>query len=330
MSKNKKDGKDVKHELEQLLDHPDYQDEFERYEKAGGVAGGFTKEEFIEFFINFENLEESKIVNQRLRNRFSLMKYFFEHIAEYEEKIKILNEISHQEIECYLERTSFGLPSTVEMTNQELIFSFAMGPSGGWGYKNLAHLDAILFLKDFNRELFLVVIAHELHHVGFGRFGESISNIDLGLHESFLIGLAGEGLAMKYCNNGEGVLTNKIYSERDFLGTNKPSWEYMVKDFSNIYNRFRDVIHKISIGIIENESQLMQEFVDYWLRTKEDTIELLQTRNYYFGMEIMGLMHDYYGTEEVFKLLLDSKQFFKKYNEALIKIDRVDLTIEFN
>jgi hypothetical protein len=49
---------------------------------------------------------------------------------------------------------------------------------------------------------------------------------------------------------------------------------------------------------------------------------------YHFGADVWGIIHDTYGREKVFELLRNPSQFFKYYNEALLKINRKDLCID--
>lgn len=86
LCKKHKEGKLNRNELEAMLDHKDYQVEIERYNNAAGPGGKFSKEEYVEYFMNFFDLEESNIKPQMFRARYSQLKPFFDNIDVYEKK----------------------------------------------------------------------------------------------------------------------------------------------------------------------------------------------------------------------------------------------------
>lgn len=319
-------------ELEALLEHEDYKLEFERYNEAGGPRGGFTKEEFVDFFMNFFSLDLGSIKNERLKLRYNDLKYFFDNIDFYEKQAEKLNIITEDFVHSALKYTLNGLPDSVTLDKVEFIFSLGMGNSLGWFYKNSSHFDIAHFLKDFDEEVIKHTMAHEIHHVGIEIFFDKFQIEQNATPEElvYLI-IAGEGLAVKYCNNAEGVLSKKMYgNEPANIGLDKYSWEYLNSEF---YNGLKDLKQQIK-SIRNNELENFQEYlVNYWfsLHTKDqaktDYPKLKHSINYSLGNDLWGLIQDVYGKEKVFDTLKSLRQFPEVINSAFNKIGRKDLML---
>jgi hypothetical protein len=176
-------------------------------------------------------------------------------------------------------------------------------------------------------------IAHECHHIGFNKFFETIDTDTITPEEYLYVFLSGEGLAIKYCNNGDGTLTKKIFNEEAFADLDEYTIAYLKNDFKEIYKNFKkqiEMCRKREIKTLENLSVYLQ---DYWMtlhtpsQDKNEVPRLYQSRNYTFGCEIWGLIHDVYGKWKVFELLKNPKDFPAALNSALEKIGRADLKI---
>ncbi len=331
LCENHKKGVLNKHELEELLDHEDYKVELDRYNNAGGPRGGFTKEEYVDFFINFFKLNVNDIKNERLRMRYNDLKFFFDNLDFYKEQIKKLNSLNDSVIEECLKYTLYGLPDDIKLDKLHLIFSLGLGNSGGWFYKHYSHYDIVQFLKDFDLKIVKSTIAHESHHIGFSLY---LSNLDLSkltVEEHLYLFLAGEGLAVKYCNNGQGVLTKKIYDSEPNIGIDKATWEYLNDNFEETYKHFKEQVYKVRNGEINDMDKLDKYISEYWFslhidsQDKFEIPKLKHSRNYSFGNDLWGLIHDIYGKDMVFKILTDLKQFPEVLNNAFEKINRGDL-----
>lgn len=325
------EGKLDKNELESLLDHEDYQVEMERYNTEAGPGGKFTKVEYIDYFTNLLTVDESDINSGMFRARYPKMKYFFENIDVYEEKMNLIKGITEDDIIKALERTKYGLPDEIIFEELNLIFSVGLGASEGWFYKNYAHFDIVAFLKEFNN--IPSAIAHEVHHIGLNRMSNTLDMDKISVEEFLYLFLAFEGLAVKYCNNGEGILTQRIYNAPANVGIDKVTWNYLANDFENTYHNFKSQISMIRSGEIKNLNELDKYLNDYWMNRyiihqdiKESPL-LLHSRNYFLGNEVWGLIHDVYGREKVFYLLKNLNEFPEVYNNALKHIGRYDLCI---
>jgi hypothetical protein len=331
--KDFKKGILVKKELENLLTHEDYLVELERYNNAGGPRGGFSKEEFIEFFMNIHKLQYEDIENVRLKGRLEKFKYFIENIEQYEDKLKLLEGITVEKVKGALKKTQYGLPDSIKLDEVKLIFSIGLGPSGGWFYKNYSQYDVILFLENFSEEVMLNTIAHEYHHVGLSQFSAKLDQSKYTLEDSFYEMFSGEGLAIKYCNNYNGIISKAIYNENYNVGVMKYSYQYFMEEFSEIYKMFLSDLADIRSGKISTNEELMKIIIEHWMTLRSNRVkenepdDLEQSLNYFLGAEIWGLIHDVYGKDKVYEILASSGEFIKYYNQALIRVGREDLII---
>lgn len=321
-----------KEELEEILEHDDYKVEFDRYNSGDNPRGGFSKEEYVEFFMNLFSLDVNEIKNERLKLRYKDLKYFFDHLDYYEAQVKRLNEITEKQILEALKYTFKGLPESIKFERLDFIFSVGLGNSGGWFHKSYSHYDIVHYLKAFDLDIIMHTIAHEIHHVGFLKFIETLKiEENLTPEENLFLFLAFEGLAVKYCNNGEGNLTSRIYkNEVPNIGLDKLTWNYLNSDFDNIFNNFKTQVKKL---ISKETADVNQLISDYWLslhsseQDKSELPKLKHSRNYSLGNNLWGLIHDVYGKEKVFETIQDLSKFTEVLNPALERIGRKDLNI---
>jgi hypothetical protein len=331
--KKHKEGKLYRIELEELLEHEDYKVEFDRYNTEGGPRGGFSKEEYVDFFMDFFTLDEDKIENERLKMRYEQLKYLFDNLEFYEENFKKVHSIDKNHVLKALEYTYFGLPSEVRFERLDIIFSIGLGNSGGWFYKHFSHYDLVHFLKEFDVNTIVNTMAHECHHIGYMKLSSGMDFDKLTPEEYLYFFLAGEGLAVKYCNNAEGVLTKSIYNSEVNIGLNSDTWKYLKGDFENTFKEFKAQIYKIRNNEIRTIDDLSAYINEYWMnlytpeQDKSEVPKLSHSRNYFMGCDVWGLIHDVFGAEKVFEVLTDLKQFPIAFNSALEKIGRIDLCI---
>lgn len=326
-------GENIEKELRGILNHEDYLVELERYNTAGGPRGGFSKEEFIDFFTNLNNLKYTDINNIRLRERLASFQYLLKNIDKYKALIPFIESISVEKVRVAIEKTKKGLPKDIDFNEVELIFSVGLGPSLGWFYKNYSHYDVIEFFKDFNEEILLSTIAHEYHHVGYRILSSNLDDSSFTLEETFYSLFSGEGLAIKYCNNYKGLLTTNIYNERVNVGVDEKSYKYFIEEFKVIYEKLLSDIQDIRSGKFETQEELVQMFIKYWMSTRTNRIkdsepdDLGQSLNYFVGAEIWGLIHDTYGKEKLYEIFKRPSLFLSYYNKALSNIGRNDMLI---
>jgi hypothetical protein len=319
--------------LDKLLLHDDYLIEFERYKCAGGPRGSFTVDDYKNVFFNYKTLITKEIENERMRAKLEAFKDFMSDLENYIEGINQLCNIDQNKISEALEWTFYGLPKSVKLDDIEIVLAISLGPSGAWAYNNYSYYDVVFLSKNYDEEVFLNTIAHELHHIGFSKLITDEEAERMTQEELFLIALSGEGLATKFCNNYSGILTKNIYETRINKGIDNYSYKYFFSEFDKVYSMFRNDIINIRNGVYKNTNELMQMFSEHWMSLKsgwstdERLDDLALSMNYFIGAEIWGLVHDTLGVDEVFKCLKHPQYFLESYNRALGMVNRADLMV---
>jgi hypothetical protein len=334
LCKKHKKGEMDRSELEEILNHEDYLVEFERYNSPGLPMCVITREEFIEYFMNLLRIDVNDIKNQRLKMNHEYYRHFFDNLEYYEEEFnKLVPMLSREIFYEWLQYTIDGLPEEITFDELEFLFTISIGNSFGWPHKHYIHFDIIKFFKVFDKEAFRNFIGHEVHHIGLNKFFDLIDDSKISPEEYLYLFLAFEGLAVKYCNNGQGVLTRSIYPEQSNIGMDKFSWDYFHGEFDEMFENFKSQIYSIRENKIKGMEELQPILSKYWLDlyTKEqdrnEVPKLKHSKNYYFGCDIWGLIHDVYGKEMVYDTLKDLKKFPEVFNASLKKIGRDDLCI---
>lgn len=138
--------------------------EFERYKNR------ITQEEFIEYFLNFDQFKDIQIKNEDLRIHHKYWLDFFQNIELYENKINEFFMRFDEEIMSYaynLAKKSF--PKTYQFNDFELVFTCGIGQSYGYPYKNSMHFDILQLIKEHKTQEFQYALAHEIHHLFFNQ-----------------------------------------------------------------------------------------------------------------------------------------------------------------
>ncbi|MEG2917907.1 MAG: DUF5700 domain-containing putative Zn-dependent protease [Clostridium sp.] len=323
-----KTGSFCNDDINNILEADDYIFEFSRYSEK------ITKEEFIDYLTHVTNINDDDIKNISLKMHHSNYKDLFNNLDFYYEKAKQLPTLLKKEVfQQQIVLASKGLPSDINLDRLKFIFTIGIGPSFGYVYDNCMHFDFLHLCRDTSVEELCSSLAHEIHHIGMGKILDKINMDKMSLEEIFYLHFAGEGLAVKYCNNAEGVISRHIYNDYINLGLDKFTWDYLNNDFDNTFNRFKKVITDIRSGSIQTQNDLMKELQDYWMtlyisKSNSSNIpELKHFRLYSFGNDIWGIIHDCYGKDVVFDTLSNINKFPDIYNSAVSKIGRYDLVI---
>lgn len=313
--------------LENLLNHRDYCIEFERYN------GRVSREQFIDFIMNFNNLTYDKISNKDLKVRYNDYNYLIDNMSTY---IKEYENLKKYKLETFEKQVDFaleGLPDDFSFEELNFIFTIGIGMSFGWAHKNFTHYDFITLVRETTFDDFISVLSHEVHHIGMDSIYNSIGIDKFTPEELFYIYFSGEGLAVKYCNNAEGNLSKKIYDRKANLGLDEFSWDYLNKDFDETFKIFKKHVDMIRSGEIKDAQGVDELISGYWMdshtkdQNKSEVGRLKQLRLYSFGNELWGLIHDVFGKKKVFETIRNPKDFPGVFNEALKAIGREEYMI---
>jgi uncharacterized protein YjaZ len=314
-------GEADKKEVQELIRHPDYQFEFSRYE------GRVSEEEYINYLMQAANLSEDQITNADLKAHHKYYRDLFNNPEFYKKKLTELETILKPDI--FNEQLSIalkGLPDDLELDELSFVFTIGIGQSFGYAHGNGMHFDFLQLAKEKSIEEFRSTISHEIHHVVMYRFYDKLNVDALSLESQFYVSFSAEGLAVKYCNNAEGIMSKSIYEGSKNIGLDAFTWQYLNNDFENTMAHFMKDVEDIRGGRIKSQDELNKLLIEYWMnpRTEEqsesDIPKLLHFRLYSFGNEIWGIIHDCFGKNAVYETLMHPEAFPSVYNNALEKL----------
>lgn len=327
LCKKLKSGEVTYAEIENLLKHEDYEVEFARYK------GRVSKEEFINYFLNLLKLTESDIENEDLRIHHRYYKDLIDNLDYYVEKSKELCKFTPELFEEQIKIALKGLPEDINLPDLNFIFTIGIGQSFGYVYENNMHFDFLQLVKDISIDEFCASIAHEVHHVGMNLIYKDIDFDSIPLEELFYLYFSGEGLAVKYCNNAEGVLSKSIYGGTKNVGLDSFTWEYLNNDFNDTMEHFKKTIKDIRNNVIKSKEDLEKQILEYWMNThiegqdKQEIPKLKHFRLYSFGNDIWGIIHDCFGKKAVYETVRNPSKFVDMFNRALEKLGHEEFKI---
>lgn len=321
LCKKLRHGEVEKKDIEIIIEHEDYKFEFERYK------GRVSKDEYVDYLLHLNDLEEEDITNNDLKIHHTYYKDLMNNLDLY---INNLNELKRiLTLKLFEEQVSIalmGLPDDMILPDINFIFTIGIGQSFGYVYQNGTHFDFLQLVKDKSIEDFCSTIAHEVHHVGLNTIHEQINLEAISIESLFYLYFSGEGLAVKYCNNAEGVLSKSLYNGTKNIGLDEFTWKYLNNDFYNTMAQFKKTISDIRNNNIKSAKELGKHMSEYWMnpytdeQDKNEIPKLKHFRLYSFGNDIWGLIHDCFGKSAVFNTLRNPEKFPIIFNECLDKI----------
>ncbi len=324
-------GENVQEKLSYLLDHSDYQKELNRYANHP-MREGFTKEDFIEFFINIRTLETSDIKSLDLKTRQSELIDIMDNLEFYKNFYLTLKHANINELEKAIVVAKNGLPDSIEISGLHVMFVVGLGMSGGYIYENNIMGDIRLLAISDGLDM-TGLLAHESHHFGLFQImcGPDHKSEDICLSNKLMQHFFGEGTAVKYCNNFYGKLTSKLYPDKS-CDVVKQSYDYYIENFDNIYKQLR-----LDLKMLKDEKSeevFGEMFSKNYFYTDVEVDGVMQSQYlaqpicYFIGADIWGLIHDEFGKDKVFELFSNPTDVFVYFNQALKNIGREDLVIE--
>ena len=314
-------GNIEKVEIVKVLNHEDYKFEFTRYKER------VSETEYVDYLFRLSNLNESDIKNIDLKTHHIYYKDLLNNLDLYKEELHELEKsLTPRLFKEQISTALKGLPDDIILPHLNFIFTIGIGQSFGYVYQNCMHFDFLQLAKDMSINDFCSSIAHEVHHVGVSTIAEQIHLNKMPLETLFYFYFSGEGLAVKYCNNAEGVLSKSIYEEAKNQGLDTFTWKHLNNDFYNTMAHFRKTVSDIRNNNIKSAKELNILMSDYWLNTyteeqnKTDIPKLKHSRIYSFGNDIWGIIHDCFGKNAVFETLKNPNKFPMIFNKSLDKL----------
>lgn len=313
--------------IQNILHQEDYQFEFDRYQNR------VTLDEFTEYLLTFENLKEEDIENEDLRIHHSLWLHFYQNLNLYEKEIQtFFNQFNPNVINQAALIAAAGFPEGYALEEVHMIFTCGIGQSFGYPYDNGMHFDLLRLVSDSSmRNNFINVIAHEIHHLIFNHtIKEEINDVEGYFVQCF----AGEGLAIKFTNNAEGVLSKCFDTSRNKnCGLDADSIAYLNNDFEDTWHHFKHTLNEIRSGKIKSIDEVNTILFSYWLNTykKEQSHDenpaLQQSRLYTFGNDLWGTIYDVFGMDVLYETLQHPSQCISCFNQALLHLNQTKYII---
>lgn len=161
------------------------------------------------------------------------------------------------------------------------------------------------------------IIIHEMHHLQtqkiIGNYRSFTQNFSLP--DDYIFRFTGEGLAIKFCNNAEGVLSKRLDNNLN-ANIGIRAMNILNNHFEEHFNLFNNTrIKQNSISVDEIDEQ----FESYWWNPylyKDEISFLDQTPIYSFGNEIFGCIFDAFGIEIMFECFQNPSRTIGYFNKT--------------
>lgn len=152
--------------LRNILSMPDYGVEFQRYSEPNLPVCSISFEETVDFFLHFD---EKDFENPRLAGKKEGFLEFYNSLDSRIQKIKMLEGITQEDLRLVERLLENGLPDALmaEINHYTVLLTVSIGNSMGWPYGEYIHFDVSNLDSLGDKETFLHVLAHEIHHIMF-------------------------------------------------------------------------------------------------------------------------------------------------------------------
>lgn len=302
--------------IRRILAHEDYQYELRRY----GIS---PAEHLIDYFSRLDTIPPEDIPDlsanhrrnhlrekhgqwldcaaspQKYQDRYERLKAFFtdDFLAEMQGKLASM------------------FPAGTEMIPDPAVIStLSIGRSFGYVHEGALHLDLFGIERDCSIEELPRVILHEMHHLQALKMAEGIPG-GQSLLDQYIRGFAWEGLAVKFCNNAEGVISKRIEPEQPpNLGV--PAIPALNAHFAEHFDLFCATVSRIRAGQFSRED-MNRQYAEVWqnpyLYGREP---LAQMAVYSLGNELYGCVYDHFGLDAVYECFYYPDRLIGYFNRA--------------
>ena len=311
LRKSKKDNVRSIDELKEILSAPDYQVEFDRYSMEGLPVSGICFNEAVDFFMNFDKKD---FVNPRLQIKKESFIKFYNNLEERLDLINMFSSLSDEDINTIENLLINGLPDYTlkEDIKLNIILIISIGNSMGWPYKNYIDYDISNLDLFKDKDDFIHVTAHEIHHLIVGKL---LAPDGIKGEELFLQSFAYEGLAVHYNNNLSTLYKPSKYLDRVFCMQDDDMLFYE-EHFDEIFHMIQDDYQKSkSLSLKEVQELVGNKYEQFVFLGKE----IKQYPTYYFGCYMWGIVDLKYGKEKLFEAIQNPLLFVNLYNAVTEK-----------
>jgi len=295
-----------------------------------------TLSQFRRFMMSFSGDQVDTQNNRRLILTTPLYEDAIKNPEKFHKAIQKIQSTPFSQFQDSFSLALYWLPKKPDLDIHVWVL-FDIGGSGAWAFRtkdeihnvgfNILHmLDA---KGEFDLDLFLGVLAHEIHHLGspLSLYFEAIDYDHLSetsrlkLYSDYITPLIAEGMAQKFCNNAPGVLSPKPYPEKAFAATslNLEDWTYFQKQFLDIHNRAIKDLRQLLGSTTIDKVRFQSNYDKYWTWMAGDIEGKKFTlgRRYYYGTELVGVINAALGRDVLFECLKDLRKIPRLFNEGV-------------
>lgn len=284
--------------LRALFAHPDYLVEFARYGSNLPVCG-INKEEAVDFFLHFD---EKEFDNLRLATKKESFCRFVQSLDAPDQKLQSLFTLTDEDITLVQTLLENALPGSLldKLERIKILLTVSIGNSMGWPHEGYIHFDVAGMDAFEDKESFLHVLAHEIHHLLFPMLlGDQQTS-----RQWFFANFAFEGLAVHFCNNASAVGKPARYPGKTFCMQEEDMAFYRSQHRELVQKLFADA-RRANDMTRQQVDELISEYEQFSfpdLRTGE-MHPIKQYPTYYLGCWLWGLVELRFGKEKLFEVL---------------------------
>ena len=302
--------------VRQIFAHEDYQFELRRYEIS-------STEHLVDYFSRLNTIAPEDIPDlgsgyrrnhlrekhgqwldcadnpQKYADRFERLRAFFtdDFLAEMQEKL-----------------TAMFPRGTEMLPDPAVVSTLSFGRSFGYPHEGAIHLDLFGIDEYVSLEDLPRIVLHEMHHLQMMKMAEGVSG-EQSLLDQYIRGFAWEGMAVKFCNNAEGVISRRIEPDQPpDLGV--PSIPLLNEHFPEHFRLFCETVERIRAGAF-TKADMERQWEEVWFNAYlygEKPLDQLAV--YSFGSELYGCVYDAFGLDAVFECFYHPARLTGYFNRA--------------
>ena len=287
--------------VRRIIAHEDYQFELRRYEIP-------SAEHLVDYFSRLNTIPPEEIPDltegrhkSGLREKHEQWLDCVANPQKYADRYERLKALFTDDFLAEMQaRLTAMFPGGTEMISDPAIVStLSFGRSFGYPHEGALHLDLFGIDQYASLEELPCIVLHEMHHLQMIKMAENLSGEE-SLLDRYLRGFAWEGLAVKFCNNAQGVISRRIEPELPpNLGV--PSIPLLNGHFPEHFRLFCDTVGWLRDGRF-TEADLERQRREVWFNPYlygEKPLDQLAV--YSFGNDLYGCVYDHFGLEAVYE-----------------------------
>ena len=301
--------------LRQILSMPDYAIEFRRYGEPNLPVCGIGFEEAVDFFLHFD---EKDFENPRLSYKKEAFLAFYNDLDARLRSTELISGITPEDLKLVERLLANGLPEHLlrELEDFTVLLTISIGNSMGWPYENYIHFDVANLDTLTDKETFLHVLAHEIHHIMFSRLLPE----DMTPRQYFFVNFAFEGLAVHFCNNAATPGKPSKYPTEAFAIV-REDWEFYADQHRELMEKVLADGKRAGNMTMEQVEALIGEYERFTFTSLKtgQTRRVSQYPTYYAGCCLWGKIDLALGKERLFEVLRSRDGFLSAWEQCHVQ-----------